>query len=254
MGELKWVGPPGTGGALEIPTVSDVNTKKGTALTAAQIDTQISSGLTGYATKSYTDTQDATKALKSYVDSQDATKMLRSIRGVANGAIPLDANGLIPKANITNVYPTGYMAARWGYSPASYSSDAATNVDLTVQDQVKLCSDIVIPDPGYPYKLLPYGYWECWCVANTAQAWPEVRVKVGTDVIGWGRGAWNVTEGHPCQVVPYDPNDRFFTGSVTVTTWGGRNRWGTASTAVRISSSQTVTPAKLIIVQVASAV
>ncbi len=251
MAELKWVGPSAAGNsAAEVPTVSDLTAKAATALTSAQIDSQIASGFTDYAQTSYVDTQDSAKALKTYVDSQDATKMLKTLRGQPNGAIPLDSDGLVPKVNITNTYPTGWRSLRWAYSPASYTAGVQAN--LSLRDQVKMCADIVVPDPGYAYKLLPYGYWEGWCETSATQAWPEIRVKVDTEIIGWGRGAWNVTEGHQVQVVPYDPNDVWFTGSVTVTTWGGRNRWGTNAGRVSLTDGAGLTPARLCIIQAAA--
>lgn len=248
MAELKWVGPAGSGGANEVPTVADITTKRATALTAPQIDSQISAALTGYSLRTYVDAQDAARAVKVYVDAQDGNKLLRTDRGIANGPVPLDSNGLIPKENLTNTYPASRNAARAYYTPAGYTAEQQ---GLTGQDQVKMCSDITIPDPGYRYKIVPFGYWEVSAVANTQQAWPEIRVKVGSTVIGWGRGGYNITEGNPCQIVFYDPNDTVWTGAQTVTCWGGRNRWGTTASSTNIWNTSN-NPPKLWLLLVAA--
>lgn len=231
MAELKWVGPAGTGAAGEIPTVSDLTTKAATALTSTQVDSQISSALTGYSLKTYVDTQDTAKALKSYVDSQDATKILKTLKGAANGPVPLDGSGLIPKANITNTYPTSNKSTRGYYTPASYGVERQ---NVTTRDAFKMTADITIADPGFRYKIVPFGYWEASASDPGHQGWPEIRVKVGTEVIGWGRAPYNITEGNACQVMFYDPNDVTWTGAQTVTCWGGRNQWGNTSYAVNL--------------------
>ncbi|QGJ95055.1 hypothetical protein SEA_REDWATTLEHOG_194 [Gordonia phage RedWattleHog] len=247
MAELKWLGPPGSGNSAEVITRDDVTAKKGTAMSAAQIDAQISAALTGYSLKTYVDSQDSPKALLSYVNSRDATKLTREMRGAPNGALPLDASGMIPKAYLNNNYPAFNKAVRGYYSPASYVSTNWTS--LTTQNAQKLCADITIPDPGYPYLIIPYGYWECQVnSASGDNTYPEINVRVGTRVIGRGVGALNIIEPHNCTIGPYDTVGTPFTGTQTVTCHGGRWRpSGSNTTSISIFGASTATPPKLIL-------
>lgn len=240
MAELKFLGPAGNGNSSDIVTLGDVTSKKGAALTSAQIDSQISTELTGYSLKTYVDQQDAPKALTSYVNTQDNTKLLKSTIGAANGAVPLDGNGKIPAANLTTAPTVDAFAIKAFYTPSSYTAGSVTGI--TTQVSVKMCADIVIPDPGYPYHILPFGYFEC-AIANGASVngYPEIQVRVGSRIIGWGAGGLNIPQGHPCNIFPYPTSSTPFTGSQTVTCYGGRNAPAGASSSVSfwIGSSAT---------------
>ena len=249
MAELKWVGPAGSGAATEITTNSEVTAKRNTALTSAQVDTQIANSLSGYALKTYVDSQDSGKALKTYVDSQDSGKILRSLIGQPNGPIPL-SGGRIASSYVAGTYPAQYRSVRSYYSPSSYVTSDQTN--LTSRDQVKICSDITIPDQGYPYFVLAMGYWEGQANNNSTNTRPEVRVRAtnngSTNTVGWGMGSINVTEPHGITITPFSTGVPL-TGSTTVSTYAGRN---TGSGAASIFYSGSYTPPKLALIIIAA--
>lgn len=220
MAELKFLGPAGNGNSSDIVTLGDVTSKKGAALTSAQIDSQISTELTGYSLTSYVDSQDALRAQSSYVTTQDNTKLLKSAIGQPNGPVPLDSSGKIPTANLTSTPTSDAYSVTGLYTPSSWNMG---HWSVTSRDQFAICSDITIPDPGYPYLILPFGAVDASMqVNNVDHQFAEIRVKVGSRVVGCGRAGYRITEAHACTVVPnYDGTTTPFTGAQTVKVMGG---------------------------------
>lgn len=130
-----------------------------TAVNTANVDAEVAAQSTDLVTPTYVDNADVPKAKKTAVDSADALKILATLRGAANGVASLDASTKIPVAQLPALpdrlvqYATSPVTSSG--SPWSATGGAASKV-----------AQLTIPDPGYPYRILPFASMENR--ANTA--------------------------------------------------------------------------------------
>lgn len=164
-----------------------VTVVKGEDLTTEEITAAITTGLSGYALKSYADTKDALLSTQAYVDAQDNLRIKLSSKGIANGVAPLDATGKIPPGFIDGPNTQTYFRGPW--SPTSYNSD----INATGETTLFSCG---VTDPGHPYRLAVFG--EVDAHTNRDDEYPQVVVRVATEasgeVIARGRGALDAAE------------------------------------------------------------
>jgi len=133
-------------------------------------------------TKSYVDQQNALYAQQSAVTAADNTYVANSALNAPNGVAGLDPSGDLPAARIPNgvrvdrvidSYSVGFQAAAAGVLGGTLSTMThAIGVPLLtgsrfVSSQVVrelALAMVVIPDPGYPWIPLPFG----WVAGNAA--------------------------------------------------------------------------------------
>jgi hypothetical protein len=159
------------------------------------VDAMISTGLTGFVTKAYVDTQDGLNATKTYIDAGDATRLKLSQVNVASGAAGLDISGRINSARLavtsTQRWPKPFI------SPAAYNLSTVTT--STTETEVY---PVAIADPGFTYKLLVMGVANVF--TDTDGQWPVVRVRQGSlsgQIIAQGNGLGEVY--HPGIIQTY---------------------------------------------------
>ena len=119
------------------------------------------------------------------------------------------------------------------FVPAAFTE--RQNVTTT---KLELCN-VTIPDPGWRYRIIPFGRWQTWSSAGGTR--PDIEVRVGTvtgQAVGFGLGSNAAAANQivPCDVQP-DPasalgqtpaNAPSFTGSQIVRWWAVRGT-GTAN-------------------------
>jgi len=156
---------------------------KGADLSVAEIDNVINSGLSGYATIAYVDSQDALNATKAYIDAGDAQRLKLTQKGIANGVAPLDATGRVPTQRINAPLTQKWVRGPW--TPPAYHA-AAQNV--TAEQTLYTCP---VTDPGYPYKLVIFGTLDGHSSLETEWALINIRVANATsgEIVAQGLGA-----------------------------------------------------------------
>lgn len=147
-------------------------------LTQNQVTSQITTRLSGYATKTYVDAQDARLADSAFIDAGDATRLAKANLNRPGYPFTLDSNGKVPtsKVKLTAMqkYPNTAVAAAGG--------SASTTNDVALMT-------LSVPDPGFRYKLLVTGTMS-GSVATDNGARPQVTVYRGDDyAVAQGYGA-----------------------------------------------------------------
>lgn len=167
---------------LDLGYRSYIEGKKAADLTTDQIDALINTGLSGYADKTYVDTQDALLATKAYIDAKDNLRLKLANVGLANGIAGLDSVGRIPPQFINAPLTQRYVRGPW--SPDSY---LASSVDLTTETTLFVCN---ITDPGYPYRLMVFGGVDLR--SNVEGEYGIINIRAGTptgEIIATGLGS-----------------------------------------------------------------
>jgi hypothetical protein len=140
-------------------------------LTTSQVDQAINSAYSPYVLKSYVDSKDALNANKAYIDAGDATRVKLTQRDVANGLPSLDASGKLSPLRINVASTQRFPRGLW--TPSSYP---ATKTALTAAE-AQLCT-MAITDPGYAYKLLLFGEFDCDTFNNGYP--PVINIRLGS--------------------------------------------------------------------------
>lgn len=211
MASVPYVGKPSSVD-VELITRDYVGVVKAADLTTGAIDTLINSGLSGYATKSYVDAQDALLATQSYIDTQDNLRVKLAQKDVANGVPGLDANGKVNPSRINLVSTQGYNRGPW--SPAAYN---ASPVTATTETTLFTCP---VTDPGYAYKLLVFGMVDVRSSLTTE--YPIINVRVGSTSGPIIANAFSLQDSYS---LPGIYGDDFNTGTTL-----DSSKWGTVST------------------------
>lgn len=142
-------------------------------LSQTQVDNSIASQTSQYALKSYVDSQDATFATQSYVDQQDALRLKLTDRGVANGVSTMNSSSQVI---LTQLPDSGQFMPRQIHTPTAYNGSTPLKSSSTTEVTLYTCP---IGDPGYPYKIIAWGYCETMAAASTQG---QISVRVGTTV------------------------------------------------------------------------
>lgn len=191
MSSLVYVGNKGSV-AQGIAVKKNVDDVKGTGLTQAQIDSRITSRLSGYTTNAYVDQQDGLRASKAYVDQQDLLRIPKAWKDLSNGGpIGLGSTGDIALARIPTAYRSYQRGHRAYYSPSSYNANV--NSASTSETTLYTCP---IADPGMAYRILVWAYMES--ISTNANAYAGAFVRVGSTagpIIARGYGPWRSTHG-----------------------------------------------------------
>lgn len=148
-----------------------VDTDLANNLTVAQVDSAINTAYAPYVLKSYVDTRDALNANKAYVDAGDATRAKLTQRDAASGVPSLDANGKVNQIRI-NVAPTQRFPKGF-WTPTSLPGAKTTLTAAEVQ-----LFTIPISDPGYSYKLMLFGEFDCDTFNNGFP--PVINIRLGS--------------------------------------------------------------------------
>jgi type II secretory pathway pseudopilin PulG len=147
------------------------------------VDSLITTGLSGYVSRSYVDAQDALNATEAYVDAGDDTRLKLADVSTSSGIAGLDSAGKVAVARVPAA-----STQRWPkpfYTPSSYNSvtKTATSTETTVYT-------IPVADPGFNYKLLVSGIAQGFTAVDGQG--PIVRVRVGSTsgaIVAMGYGA-----------------------------------------------------------------
>lgn len=170
MGTLKFVG--GTSSLTnEVSTQSHIQNLLAGNLSQAQVDSQVNTRLTAYATKTYVDTQDAKLADSAFIDAADSTRLAKSNLNKPGYPFTLDSDGKVPKGKIKVS------------SLQKYPNDTAGGAGGggTTSSEIGLLS-IPVADPGYAYKLLVTGTVSA-SVASDNGSFPQVIVSRGDGAV-----------------------------------------------------------------------
>jgi hypothetical protein len=144
-------------------------------------DAYISASIAAYAasapleTPSYVDANDALRATTVAVDAADATCVALSQVGAANGVASLDGSLYVPSGQL----PDLVLSRPVTYVPAStiwLTSEVAISATAT---KTFKAAEIVIDDPGYDYRPLPFAY-----VRGRSQGSPGHSRRRGGDSAG----------------------------------------------------------------------
>lgn len=172
-----------------------IDVVKAADLTTGEIDTRINSGLSGYATDSYVDAQDALNANQAYVDAGDATRVRLTQKDVNNGVPGLDTTGRVSINRINLPTTQKYNAGPW--SPPSYPGATALTTEVTL-------TTCPITDPGFPYKVIVHGQIDSRI--SVASEYPVITVRQGSTagpVVASGAGVADIY-----QALGYDTFNR----------------------------------------------
>lgn len=156
-------------------------TNTAVAVTTAIVNTKIATAAATLTIASYVDTADAALAQKSAVTAADAAYVAATLAGAANGVATLDGSGNLAAAQVPagvktdrvmDCYSVGTTAPNQGVLGGVINTNAKAigSVLITASHTVtsvtlrefKLAS-IVIPDPGYPWRPLPFA----WVAGNS---------------------------------------------------------------------------------------
>lgn len=186
-----------------------VNSLLSLDLPQATVDSLINSGLSGYVTKAYVDSQDALNATKAFIDAGDATRLHLSQVGVPNGVAGLNNLGRIDTGRVsvasTQRFPKPF------YSPSAYNTAAVAA--STAETQVYPAMSVA--DPGFTYKLLIFGAVDA--ATSVDGAYPIVRVRVGSMTGPIVAGGYGLGEKYTGGVLtPYTTHGSY---SYTVPSW-----------------------------------
>lgn len=194
MTSLNYGGPPIASDGKTVGYVEYLNSVKAGAMTQAQVDTQIANALAGYATTAYVDQQDALLAMTTYVDSRDALKVPLTQRGQANGVASL-VSSKVPVAQVPTV-SQNWM--RGPHVPSGYNTG-----NITASGSEVTLYTMTVTDPGYPYKILVWGYSEAQISNDTTTGLVYVRqtstagniLAIGQTKmqLDWGDCVWGPT-------------------------------------------------------------
>lgn len=155
----------------DLTTLAQISTARNSfSLSSTQIAEAITTGMAPYVTKSYVDERDNLNATKTQVDTGDAGRLKNASINVASGVAGLDSNGRVPVARVPGVstqrWPKGF------YAPTTYAaSTSAAGTEVTV-------FTLPVADPGYAFKLLIAGQFDCRTATDGDS--PVVRVRVGS--------------------------------------------------------------------------
>jgi hypothetical protein len=190
MATLSYVGRAQAATA-DLVNKSYVSALAAGAMTQTSVNSLLSSGFSGYVTKSYVDTQDGLNATQSFVDNGDATRLHLSQLGVNNGVAGLDRTGRVEVSRVplasTQRWPKPFI------SPASYNGSTVSAT--TSETQIYTVS---VADPGFTYKVLVTGLADA-SVATDGQ-YPIINVRQGSTtgpIVARGIGLAETYTGSP---------------------------------------------------------
>lgn len=238
---LKYVGSdPTTDTGMANMTYVDTRAAA-ICVTNAYVDNQCSSQASSpqLATPSYCSTQSSSYATSSATNSSLANYEDASKLGAVSGMAKSDANSKVPLTQLTNAPVRGAASyikiASWSSTTnnSSPGTGAYPTSNPLSSGAVNLGS-FTLPDPGYKYSILVFGYVECQNTASAQTARYDLIVMAdstsgltlgtppsssGGKIIAWGTsspgwfgqspGAWQA-----CTPSTYGTNT--FTGSHTI--------------------------------------
>lgn len=214
MAALEYVGKAISTNDRTVAYKKYVDDKSATSLTHAQVDSRISSLLSGYATKMEVDVGDAGGATLAYVDAQDALRIPLSWKGAANGVATI-TSGRVTSNQITEVGSQRFI--RKMYSPSSYGSQQSSSGTVTLYT-------VTVQDPGFPYRCHAWGFVNVNSTSSNGGA--SVNVRIGSTSgsaisTGWARqssAGWS-----ECTFIPVYSGGTAFTGNTVLYVVGSRH-------------------------------
>lgn len=175
-------------------------------LGSADVDARIASTTAPYATAAYAAEQDALYATHAEVDAGDSGKLKLTQKGVANGAVPLDATGKIAASHLAQLPLRAYGALYgfdWSSKAARGNVTSTGSVRTLARLSISTSSSTSIPRLG-PWTILVFGYWEAKVNTSTT---PYIEVRQSSasgSLVATGVGS-NRTDYHPINILPDNP-------------------------------------------------
>ena len=173
MSTLKNAGPDPVN-SEDVAHYDYVTGLKSQDISSSAVDSQINSGYSGYADKSYVDSQDTLNANKAYIDNGDAGRLKLNTKDLANGVAGLAANGKVLPAKINLSNNQRWPRAFW--SPTAYN---AANVDTNGEATIY---STVVTDPGYAYRIVCFAQIDA--ATGTTGEPPVAYVRAGNETTG----------------------------------------------------------------------
>lgn len=191
MTSWNWRGKPVTD-LSELVTHGYATSLKNQDFDAAEVEAEINSQLSAYATDDYVDSRDLLNATQAFIDAGDATRLRLNERDAPNGVLALDGTGKVNPARFNVASAQSYAKGPWtpnAYQPAP--------VQITTETVVYQCN---VTDPGYPYKLIVFGLMDA--VSTLDNEHPIFIVREGNSVSGQVIARGRGMENAPQAVVP----------------------------------------------------
>jgi len=198
---------------------------------SAYVATQANAQATNLVNQTYIDGRDALRAAKIAVDAADELLIPLTDKGIAGGVATLDsntANPLIPPAQLPTLNTARLVGA------VDYTGTPAWSEQDVSSTATKLFSaaTLAVPDPGYPYLLLPTARVRGRCTAQThgprrtgGGSYGKLAVLTSADAVLAGGISGGQFDWDWCLAVPYAAknsapgNNTPMTGPATLTLW-----------------------------------
>lgn len=177
MATLKYVGRAPDSDSTIVPKSYADSQNANLSVTTTIVNNIIAAAAVNLTDQTYVDAQDALRAHKNDVTAADNLYVALSALGAAGGVASLDGSGNIPAGQIpagvrTDRVAACYSVAHTGTLPLlggtpnttagaigtiNLASGVTHTVSTTTVREYQLAS-IVIPDPGFPWKPLPFAW------------------------------------------------------------------------------------------------
>lgn len=131
--------------ANTIPTGTFVRNKINQAITANSL-----------VTPAYVNLSNSRLAQKVAVDNADRNYVPTSWLGVPNGVAALDSSGQIPSSELPTGIPTEWTAQAYDVATSGQILISSAQTVLTNNIRELQIASIEVPDPGYPWRALPF--------------------------------------------------------------------------------------------------
>lgn len=176
MVALSYVGRnPNNSSALGLKGDTDV-AGAASVVTSDYVTTQTAATAAALRTKSYVDTQDALRVTQGLVNSLDAAYLASTARGAPSGVASLDGFGDVLSAQVPTGVPVDRVFKCYCLDVNSVGnavSGAGVIGENLLGEGQALCTlsgtprdadlaHLPIPDPGWPYRILPFAWIKGW--------------------------------------------------------------------------------------------
>lgn len=199
MPTLKYVGRNPDSDSTVVPKSYADSQNANLSVTTTIVNNIIASAAVNLTDQNYVDAQDSLRAHKTDVTAADANYVALSQLGVAGGVASLDSSGnllsgQVPSGIRTDRVATCYSVTHSGTLPLLGGTPSgttgavgtimlapgATHTVATTSVREYQLASLVIPDPGYPWRPLPFA----WVQGNSGQAANPGTRQIGTGNYG----------------------------------------------------------------------
>lgn len=200
MASLTYVGRAPDSDASVVPKSYADSQEAALAVTTTIVDNIIATAAVNLTSQAYVDAQDGLRAHRSDVTAADATFVASTALGAASGVASLDSGGnlvstQVPSSGVVtdrifkcySLAQTGTLPVLGGTSGSVtgaigtqlLGSGSTRTVNTTNVREFKLAS-IPVPDPGFPWRPLPFA----WIQGNSSASPVPANRQVGTGNFG----------------------------------------------------------------------